>query len=341
MAETNKVEPRTNRVDPSTNVIGAAPATAPIPEAPARRGLKFYARGGWLFFKRMWPALYDLTTTETYVNASAIAFNVLLSFFSFVVLIGSFLNNVLNWKRGYETSFLLMRSMVPQESGELFRSLDLVTRGPAGKVTLISFGMLIFSASGVFQPLEAALNRAWGFKERHVVKQYATYLLMVLVCSIIMLAPVALGTLYDLALDKVFGIFGVTINEVWRKYIFYVITPPISLPFVALVFFVIFYFIPNGKVQASQTVFTAIATALLWMIGFFVFWLALPLLDFKGSYKELAALMSLVTWVFISSYILILGANLSAKKVLPESWTGYLPFRKRAALAGEEVQKRS
>jgi membrane protein len=334
MAETKKVEPTTKN-------IGAAPATAPIPEAPARRGLGFYARGGWMFFKKMWPALYDLTTTETYVNASAIAFNVLLSFFSFVVLIGSFLNNVLNWKRGYDTSFRLMRSMVPQESGELFRSLDLVTRTTGSKVTLLSFGMLIFSASGVFQPLEAALNRAWGFKERNVIKQYAIYVLLVVVCGVIMLAPVALGALYDLVLDNVFGVFGMSISEVWRKYIFYVITPPISLPFIALLFFVIYYFIPNGKVQASQAMFTAIATALLWMIAMFVFWLALPLLDFKGSYKELAALMSLVTWVFISSFILILGANLSAHKVLPESWTGYLPFRRSAALAGAEVQKRS
>jgi len=331
----------TNRVDPTTDNMGAAPATAPISDSPAGRGLKFYARGGWLFFKKMWPALYDLSTTETYVNASAIAFNVLLSFFSFVVLIGAFLNNVLNWKRGYETLFTLMRSMVPQESGELFRSLDLVTRGPGGKATLFSFALLIYGASGIFQPLEAALNRAWGFKERGVIKQYATYLGLAVGCAVIMLAPVALGTLYNIVLDTVFGAFGASVSEVWRKYIFYVITPPISLPFIALLFFVIYYFIPNGKIQASQAMFTSIATALLWIIAMFVFWLALPLLDFKGSYKELAALMSLVTWVFISSFILILGANLSAHKVLPESWTGYLPFRRSAAMAGAEVQKRS
>src|SRR5262245_16680284 len=331
----------TTKIGPATERAGAAPATAPIPEAPAQRGLKFYAQGGLVFFKKMWPALYDLSTTETYVNASAIAFNVMLSFFSFVVLIGSFLNNMLHWKRGYDTLFTLMRSMVPQESGELFRSLDSVTRGPGGKATLFSFALLIYGASGIFQPLEAALNRAWGFKERNFIKQYATYLSLAVGCAVIMLAPVALGTLYNIVLDTVFGAFGASISEVWRKYIFYVITPPISLPFIALLFFVIYYFIPNGKIQASQAMFTSIASALLWIIAMFVFWLALPLLDFKGSYKELAALMSLVTWVFISSFILILGANLSAHKVLPESWTGYLPFRRSAAMAGAEVQKRS
>jgi hypothetical protein len=51
--------------------------------------------------------------------------------------------------------------------------------------------------------------------------------------------------------------------------------------------------------------------------------------------------MALVTWVFISSFILILGANLSAHKVLPESWTGYLPFKRRAAKAEVEAQRNS
>jgi membrane protein len=331
----------TNRIEPATQRAGAAPATAPIPEAPPRRGLKFYARGGWMFFKKMWPALYDLSTTETYVNASAIAFNVMLSFFSFAVLMGSFLINVLNWKRAYETSFLLMMSLAPDVSKELFVSLDEVTRGPGGKATLFSFALMIYSASGIFQPLEAALNRAWGFKERSFIKQYATYLLLAVLCVVIMLAPVALASAYDFVISKVFELFGASISAVSRKYIFYVIGPLILTPFIALLFFVIYYFVPNGKVQASQTMFTSIATALLWMIAMFGFWLALPLLDFKGSYHKLASLMALVTWVFISSFILILGANLSAHKVLPESWTGRLPFRRSAAPAGAEVQRMS
>src|SRR5215813_1003817 len=178
MAETNKVEPTTNN-------MGAAAATAPMPASPAPGGLRFYARGGWLFFKKMWPALYDLSTTETYVNASAIAFNVVLTFFSFVVLIGSFLLNVLHWQQGYNTSYRLMLVLVPDQSKSLFESLDKVTHGPGGKATLISFALLIYSASGVFQPLEAALNRAWGFKERDFVKQTATYLLLAVACVLI------------------------------------------------------------------------------------------------------------------------------------------------------------
>jgi YihY family inner membrane protein len=316
MAETTRINPKTERIEPPVETTPIRP----------RRGLAFYVRGGWVFFKKMWPAVFDLTETQTYVNASAIAFNVMMSFFSFVVLVGSFLVNVLNWQQGYKTSFRLMLSLVPEQSKSLFDSLDRVTRGPGGKATLISFGLLIFSASGVFQPLEAALNRAWGFKERSVIRQYLTYLLLVVVCGLIMLCPVALASFYAFFLDLV-----VDSQSTIGKVLFGVIGHVVALPFIVLLLFVIYYVVPNGKVNAGQVFFTSVATALLWLIATLAFRIALPLFEFKESYEQLASLMALVTWVFISSFILILGANLSAYKVLPESWTGFLPFRRRVS----------
>lgn len=315
MAETQKIETAPINAG-ATTVVNAAPDTQKLD-----RGLGFYARGSWLFFKKMWPTIYELTSTETYVNASAIAFNVMLSFFSFFVLLGSFLINIAHSQRGYETLYRLMRSLMPQESGVLINSLDQVTRGPAGKATIISFGLLIFSASGVFQPLEAALNRAWKFKERSMIKQYATYILLVLLCAVIMLCPVALGSGYDLVLEKIFG------QSPVRDWFFKIAGPVMLLPFLILLFFVIYYLVPNGKVRLRQVIFTSVATAVLWLLGTFIFWLALPLFDFSGSYKQLSSLMALVTWVFISSFILILGADLSARQIIPQSWTGWMPLK--------------
>jgi membrane protein len=308
MGETRKIEP--------------PPATAPIPPPPVTRGLPYYARGSWAFFKKMWPAIYDLSTTETYVNASAIAFNIVLSVFSFQVLIGSFLINVLEWKGGLEALFLLVRGIIPQESISLLNSLSNVTEGPGGKATVVSFALLIFSSSGIFQPLELALNRAWGFKERGVVKQYAVYLVLTILCAVIMLFPVALGSIYDFLLKFFFS----SSLEI-RVLVFKIIGPIISLPFIVLVFFTIYYFVPNGKVQINQIFFTSVSMAILWVLATIIFRFALPLFDFKGSYNQLASLMALITWIFISSFILILGANLSVREILPKTWTGLLPFR--------------
>ena len=136
----------------------------------------------------MWPAIYDLSTSEVYVFASSIAFNIILSFFPFIVLVGSVLVNLIQSQESYETIYKLMRAFVPVESGTLFRSLDMVTRGPTGKAGLLSFGLLIFSSSGVFLPIELALNRAYGFaKPRGTIRQYLTYLTLTILCGVVMI----------------------------------------------------------------------------------------------------------------------------------------------------------
>jgi membrane protein/epoxyqueuosine reductase len=56
--------------------------------------------------------------------------------------------------------------------------------------------------------------------------------------------------------------------------------------------------------------------AVLWVGATIGYRLALPLLNFKGAYGRLYAVMSVIIWAFISSFILILGANLSARQVI-------------------------
>ena len=304
----SKAEPK-----PATPLPPPAPSTAPPP--PPTHGLKFYVQGGLLVFKKMWPALYDLSTNQTYVYASAITFNALLSFFSFIVLMGSVLVNIFHWQRGYETVYRLMMTFVPVQSGMIFDSLDKVTRGKGGQVGIISFILLLTGSAGVFQALEIALNHAWGFKEeRGTLKQYTLYPLLVVACGAIMLVCVGIASLWDGLLQTVFG------DGMIRTVAFRSVSAVLVLPFIAAIFFLVYYWVPNGKVRANQVAFSAIGLALLWVIGTFIYQLALPLFGFQESYGQLFSLMAIVTWVFFSSFLLILGANLSAKEILPRAW---------------------
>lgn len=304
----SKAEPK-----PATPLPPPAPSTAPPP--PSSRGIKFYVQGGLLVFKKMWPALYDLSTNQTYVYASAIAFNTLLSFFSFMVLMGSVLVNVFHWQRGYETVYRLMLTFVPVKSGMIFESLDHVTRGKGGEVGVISFILLLTGSAGVFQALEIALNHAWGFKEeRGTIQQYTLYPLLVVACGALMLVCVGIASLWDGLLQTVFG------DGMIRTIAFRFVSAVLVLPFIAVVFFLVYYWVPNGKVRANQVAFSSIGLALLWVLGTFIYQLALPLFKFEESYGQLFGLMAIVTWIFFSSFLLILGANLSAREILPRAW---------------------
>lgn len=288
---------------------------ASVPPPTTKRGIGFYVTGGWLFFKKMWPALYDLSSNQTYVYASAIAFNALMSFFSFIVLMGSVLVNIFHWQRGYETIYRLMMIFVPIESKQIFTSLDEVTRGKGGEVGIISFALLVVGSAGIFQTLELALNHAWGFKEeRSFLKQYTIYPLLVVACGAILLVCVGLASTWDWMLQSVFG------DGIVRKIAFNSVGSVVSLPFVALILFLVYYWVPNGKVRANQIAFASIGIAVLWIVGTFAYQLALPLFKFQESYGQLFGVMAIVTWIFFSSFLLILGASISAKEILPRAW---------------------
>lgn len=308
------------RVERDQGSEGGAEGRPYVPAPPRGRGLGFYLHGSWLFFKKMWPAIYDLSTSEVYIYTSAISFNILISFFPFIVLVGSIFVHVFGWQHGYETVYRLLRAFFPVETGMLFRSLDTVTRGPAGQAGVVSFALLIFSSSGVFLPIELALNRAYKFKQpRGAIKQYLTYFALVVVCGVVLLAAAALVGAWDTLLAMVFG------ESLARIYIFNALGIIVALPFLTLLLFLVYYWAPHGKVEARQIFFTSAATSLLCLLVTFAYRLALPLLNFESNYGEIFKLMVLVTWVFILSYVLILGANLAAYQVLPRSWTGRQP----------------
>lgn len=305
--------------DPNYTPKAATPLEPPpastAPPPPQTRGVRFYVQGGWLFFKKMWPALYDLSTNQTYVYASAIAFNALMSFFSFIVLLGSILVNVFHWQRGYETIYRLMFAFVPVESRQIFDSLDQVTRGKGGEVGIISFALLIIGSAGVFQALEIALNHAWGFKEeRGFLKQYSLYPLLVFASGAILMICVGIASVWDGLLQTVFG------NSIIRKVAFNSVSAVLVLPFLSLILFLIYYWVPNGKVRGNQVAFASIAMAILWVIGSLLYQLVLPLFKFQESYGQLFGIMAIVTWILLSSFLLILGAHLSAKEILPRAW---------------------
>lgn len=285
------------------------------PEVPSRRGLKFYFEGGLLFFRKMWPTLYELTTNQTYMYASAITFNALMSFFSFVVLLGSFVKRVLGWDLVYEGIYRLMRLLAPVDSAQIFWSLDQVTRGKGGEVGLISFALLIIGAAGVFQILELALNDAWGFKnERSMLLQYTIYPGIVLVYGVIAIVCASIAGSWDWLMQAFFG------DGIIRTWTFRLIGSLLMVPVSSIILFLTYYWVPNGKVKANQIAFASIGISILWVIGTFAYRLALPLFKFQESYGQLFAVMAVVTWIFFSSFLIILGAKISAREILPRAW---------------------
>ncbi len=104
-----------------------------------------------------------LFQTEVHAYAFSIAANAYLSFFPFNLILLVVCQRWLHWESAYLMVLQLLRVHLPSGSESLIRNLVAVVQGRP-RLQLVSVFMLLFTSSGVFLPLEIALNKVWGFR---------------------------------------------------------------------------------------------------------------------------------------------------------------------------------
>jgi membrane protein/epoxyqueuosine reductase len=181
------------------------------------------------------------------------------------------------------------------------------------QVHIISFIVLIWSLANVFIPLEMALNRAWGVREsRGFWRSQWFAMFMVGISALLAMAFVggAAFTKYRL-LDAVIG----PEWQLTHAFLEFAIIKTWMVPFTFLMFFVVFYLVPNTKVNWREVLPASAFTAVLWEISNYVFVWLLPLLGLRDIYGTFIIGVTLMTWGYVSGLLLVLGANLTAKRV--------------------------
>jgi uncharacterized BrkB/YihY/UPF0761 family membrane protein len=109
--------------------------------------------------------------TEVHVYGFSIAANVLLSFFPFLIVMMSLCRHVLHWPQAVDAIMIALRDYFPAEMGAFIERNLRYTVNTRGPMQFGSILLLFFTANGVFEPLEVALNRAWGIhKNRSFLK---------------------------------------------------------------------------------------------------------------------------------------------------------------------------
>jgi membrane protein len=179
--------------------------------------------------------------TEAHVYALAISASVLLSFFPFCNVMLSFCRNVLHWRAAESAIYLALNDYFPGElAGFIKRNLAL-----RGDLHLGSMVLLLFTANGIFEPLEVALNRAWGAPEnRPYWKNQLVALGMIFACGALALLSVMLTALNRQWLGTWGGATGSWLNLLMFK----IAAVPISI----LALFLIYWLLPNRKVPPAS-----------------------------------------------------------------------------------------
>lgn len=253
--------------------------------------------------QRAGPFAEELLSNEVYVFVSAIAMNALLSFFPFVLLLVSVATTYFPTWHVHTMTYEILRHYLPfgaENQDFIIRNIRFLA-GSFGKIQILSLIILIWSVANVFIPLEMALNRAWQVKNaRTFWKSQRLALAMVVISG-------ALAFLF---------IAGAAMTAPSNAILRFMVIKAWMVPLTLSMFFVTFYIVPNTMVAARDVVPAAIITGLLWELSLYLFtWLA-PLLGLREIYGPFVLTVTLLTWAYISGIILLMGANLTARRTL-------------------------
>lgn len=280
-------------------------AARPEPEAkPAWRGQLRAAA---------WPTLKYLTQTEVHTYAFSVAANVILSFFPFIVLLMTLIRRVLHSQAMMDVVTQVLRDYLPSNQDFIVGNLQKLARSHNG-VQVVSLIMLLVTSTGVFMPLEVALNQVWGFKKnRSYLGNQLISLGLAFGCGALALASIALTGGSQHLLHAAFGAtLRFSILEFAFEKLAWVVMKIFAMFASIAVFFLIYWLLPNGKLRARDVFPTAVVSGLLLEIAKYAYILALPILDFREVYGPFSVSVTLMFWAFISGLLLLGGAHLSA-----------------------------
>jgi membrane protein len=284
---------------------GEQPIKPTLEAAPAAR-----VESGGTFEQIKALALY-MTRTEVHTYAFSVAAQVILSLFPFIVLLLTIAQRVFHSARLVQVVSDMMSTFLPSNQDFVMRNMRALAFAHT-QTRILSLVMLFITVTGVFLPLEVALNSVWNVKKNrsYIANQFVSLGLAIGV-AILAMASCALSAAQRSVLEFVF--FGHTSN------IFFTVIGNSFLKICAVVasiglFFLIYWGLPNRKIPARAVLPTAIVMGLLWEAAKYLYILALPLLNFKEVYGPFYVSVGLMMWAFISGLLLLAGAYVSATR---------------------------
>ncbi len=254
------------------------------------------------------PTVRYCLQTEVHVFALSVAASVLLSAFPFLIVMMSLCRYVLRWPAGVQVLNLALSDFFPGDMGVFIsRNLQAVveSRGP---FQITSVFLLLLTANGVFEPLEVALNRAWGVaKNRSYLRNQLVSLGLIFLCGSLTLLSFVLT-----AMNRQILAGWVPVPTFLAMLIFKLAAIPISILALALMY----WLLPNRKIAPARIIPVSILVGLALELLKYINLLTWPLMKAKlqREYGPFYISVTIVLWSFLSAMVILAGAEWSARR---------------------------
>src|SRR6185369_12018254 len=172
---------------------------------------------------------------------------------------------------------------------------------------LTSMFLLLLTANGIFEPLEVALNRAWGVtKNRSYLKNQLISLGLIFACGGLALASLML-TATRLSNPATSWLAGFTNQLVFKL---------AALPVSILALFLVYWLLPNRPIEPRRVIPVAIVVGLALEGLKYVNILVTPMLTEKltHEYEIFRFSVTILLLSFVSAMIVLAGAHWTARQ---------------------------
>jgi membrane protein len=259
------------------------------------------------------PTFRYLMQTEVHVFAFAVSAGLLLSFFPFLTVMLSICRYVLKWREGVSAVYFALNDYFPDTMGQFIRRNFEVTVASRGPVQVVSLILLFFTASGIFEPLEVALNRIWSCpKNRSYFKNQLVSLGLIFACGALMLVSTTLTALNTEFLTGTSIRQTAPLANILGLVLFKVAAIPMSM----LLLFLIYWLLPNCKIAPARIVPAAIVVGLLLELLKYVNLWTWPYLRVKlqSEYGPFYYTVTIILWGFLAALVVLAGAEWAARR---------------------------
>jgi membrane protein len=297
----------------------ALAAAATGPEQPV-------AESKWYVWRKSGTALIAyLLDSEVHTFAFSVAANAIISFIPFVVLLYTLALSVFHSDamKGVVDDmvnyFLPSATKQPDWLTNTIVSEAVIPLLKHHGAQVFSLVMILIACTGIFLPLEVALNQAWGVKRS---RNYLFNQTIAVGLALLMLGLGVASMVVNVNVDKVLAIALVHGSDNWFFRLLNYSYDALSSLWLTvstgvasiLFFFSVYYILPNRKVPWRPVFRTSVVTGIVWLISRFIYAAVLPRLDFQSLYGPFYVSVGLLFWAYISGLILFAGAQFSVAK---------------------------
>ncbi|HWF08628.1 MAG TPA: YihY/virulence factor BrkB family protein [Bryobacteraceae bacterium] len=261
---------------------------------------------------RRWrPTIRYLSQTEVHVYALSIGASVLLSFLPFLIVMLTLVRDVFHLPAAEHALMLALGDYFPGDLGKfIIKNLNKVHHS---RYQLTSLLLLLFTANGIFEPLEVALNRAWGVKQnRSYLRNQVLSLFLIILCG-----GLALGSVLLTAVNTKFVTTEYGITAAWLPLALFRLA---AIPVTIVSLWVVYCVLPNRRVPVRAVFPVALLVGVGLELWKYVFLIAWPWLErkFTNEYGDFSDSVSIVVFSLLTALLVLAGAEWSARKPVLE-----------------------